>query len=277
MAGKTGRFAIMEQLLADDIHYMFGNPGTVEQGFLDVLEDYPDLKYILTLQETVAVGIADGYARATKKPTIVQLHSGVGLGNAVGMMYQTKRGHAPLVIINGDAGIRYDAMDAQMAADLVAIAEPVTKWATRVVAPSSLLRVLRRAIKIAATPPMGPVYVCLPMDILDALNDESVVPTSFPVTRVAPEPEQIAQAATMLAAAQKPMIIMGDGVAASGAQAELTWVAELMGAEVWGADSSEVNMSTTHPLFKDMLGHMFGQHSRAIRSEEHTSELQSPV
>jgi thiamine pyrophosphate-dependent acetolactate synthase large subunit-like protein len=267
MTGKTGRFAIIEQLLADDIHYMFGNPGTVEQGFLDSLSAYPDLKYILTLQETVAVGIADGYARATKKPTIVQLHSGVGLGNAIGMLYQAQRGHAPLVVINGDAGLRYDAMDAQMATDLVAMAKPVTKWATRVVDPSSLLRVLRRAIKIAATPPMGPVYVCLPMDILDALNDEAVVPTSFPVTRVAPEPEQIARAVAMLASARKPMIIMGDGVAASGAQAELTRVAELTGAEVWGADSSEVNMSATHPLFKDLLGHMFGEHSRAIISQ----------
>ncbi len=267
MVGKTGRFAIIEQLLADDIHYMFGNPGTVEQGFLDALSDYPDLKYILTLQETVAVGIADGYARATKKPTVVQLHSGVGLGNAIGMMYQAKRGHAPLVVINGDAGLRYDAMDAQMAADLVAMAEPVTKWATRVVDPSSLLRVLRRAIKIAATPPMGPVYVCLPMDILDAPNEEAVIPTSFPVTRVAPEPEQIAQMVALLASAHKPMFIIGDGVAASSAQAELTRVAELTGAEVWGADSSEVNMSAAHPLFKDMLGHMFGEHSRAITSQ----------
>lgn len=267
MTGKTGRFAIMEQLLADDIHYMFGNPGTVEQGFLDSLADYPAIKYVLTLQETIAVGIADGYARATKKPTIVQLHSGVGLGNAIGMLYQAKRGHAPLVVINGDAGLRYDALDAQMSADLVAMAEPVTKWATRVVDPASLLRVLRRAIKMAATPPMGPVYVCLPMDILDALNEEEVVPTSFPITRVAPEPEQIAQAAAMLAAAQKPMIIIGDGVAASEAQSELTQVAERIGAEVWGADSSEVNMSAAHPLFKDMLGHMFGQHSQAITSQ----------
>ena len=153
---KTGRFAILEQLLADDIHFMFGNPGTVEQGFLDALGSYPELQYILTLQETIAVAIADGYARATKRPAIVQLHSGVGLGNGVGMMYQAKRGGAPLVVIAGESGLRYDAMDAQMAADLVAIAEPVTKWATRVVDPSSLLRVLRRAIKIAATPPTGP-------------------------------------------------------------------------------------------------------------------------
>jgi len=267
MAGKTGRFAILDQFIADGIHYMFGNPGTVEQGFLDALSDYQDLQYILTLQETVAVAIADGYARATKRPTVVQLHSGVGLGNGIGMMYQAKRGHAPLVVINGEAGVRYDAMDAQMAADLVAMAEPVTKWATRVVDSSSLLRVLRRAIKMAATPPMGPVFVCLPMDVLDAPNEEAVVPTSVPVTRVAPEPEQIAQMAAMLAAARKPMIIMGDGVAASGAQAELTRVAELLGAEVWGADSSEVNISATHPLFKDLLGHMFGEHSRAITSQ----------
>jgi len=267
MADKTGRFAILDQLLADGIHYMFGNPGTVEQGFLDALSDYQDLQYILTLQESVAVAIADGYARATRRPTVVQLHSGVGLGNGIGMMYQAKRGHAPLVVISGEAGVRYDAMDAQMAADLVAMAEPVTKWATRVVDPSSLLRVLRRAIKMAATPPMGPVFVCLPMDVLDAPNEEDVVPTSFPVTRVAPEPEQIAQMAAMLAAARKPMIIMGDGVAASGAQAELTRVAELLGAEVWGADSSEVNISATHPLFKDLLGHMFGERSRAITSQ----------
>ena len=149
MAGKTGRFAILDQLLADGIHYMFGNPGTVEQGFLDALSDYQDLQYILTLQESVAVAIADGYARAIKRPTVVQLHSGVGLGNGIGMMYQARRGHAPLVVISGEAGVRYDAMDAQMAADLVAMAEPVTKWATRVVDPSSLLRVLRRAIRTA--------------------------------------------------------------------------------------------------------------------------------
>ena len=107
--------------------------------------------------------VADGYARATKRPTLVQLHSTPGVGNAIGALYQAMRGHAPLVVIGGDAGVKYLGMDAQMAGDLVAFAEPVTKWSTMVVHPSSLLRVLRRAIKIAATPPMGPVYVaCRP-------------------------------------------------------------------------------------------------------------------
>jgi benzoylformate decarboxylase len=258
---------MIEQLLADDITYMFGNPGTVEQGFLDTIRQYPQFNYIATLQESIAVGIADGYARATRKPAVVQLHSGVGLGNGIGMMYQAKRGHAPLVVINGDAGIRYDSMDAQMAADVVSMAKPVTKWATRVVDSHSLLRVLRRTIKIVATPPMGPVFVCLPMDVLDDVNDEAVVPTSFPITRVAPEPSDVANAAALLAPAERPMIIMGDGVAFSGAQAELARLAELIGAEVWGADSSEVNMSASHPLFKGLLGHMFGEHSRAITAQ----------
>lgn len=267
MANRTGRFAIIEQLLADDIHYMFGNPGTVEEGFLDSLRDYPDFNYIFALQESIAVAIADGYARATKQPAIVQLHSGVGLGNGIGMLYQAMRGHAPLVVINGEAGIQYDAMDAQMAADVVSMAKPVTKWATRVVHPSSLLRVLRRAIKIAATPPMGPVFVCLPMDILDAPNDEPVVPTSIPITRVAPDDVELRQVATLLAAASKPLIIVGDGVAFSDAQAELTRVAELVGAQVWGADSSEPNMSATHPLYGGLLGHMFGSDSRRITTQ----------
>lgn len=268
MQPREGRFAIVEQLLTDGIRYMFGNPGTSEEGFLDALSDYyPEFEYIFALQETIAVAMADGYARSTKKPTVVQLHSGVGLGNGIGMLYQAMRGHAPLVVLAGESGTQYDAMDAQMAADLVSMAKPVTKWATKVVHPSSLLRVLRRAIKIAATPPMGPVFVSLPMDVLDALNDEEVVPTSIPLTRVAPEPEAIAQVSAMLATASNPLIIVGDGVAYSDAQAELTRVAELIGAPVWGADSSEPNISATHPLFGGLLGHMFGENSRRITSQ----------
>ena len=127
MSEKTGRFAIIEQFLADGMHHIFGNPGTVEQGFLDALSSYPEMKYILTLQETVAVMAGDGYARATQKPTLVQLHSSPGIGNAVGALYQAKRGHSPLVVIGGDAGVKYMNMDAQMAGDLVAFNVEVTR------------------------------------------------------------------------------------------------------------------------------------------------------
>jgi benzoylformate decarboxylase len=264
MAPKTGRFAIIEQFLADGMNVMFGNPGTVEQGFLDALSDYPEMKYILTLQESIAVLAADGYARATQHPTLVQLHSTPGIGNAVGAVYQAKRGHSPLVVIGADAGLRYMNTESQMYGDLVAFMEPVTKWSTMVLDPANLLRVLRRAIKVAATPPMGPVYVCLPADVLDAPCTEEVYPTLIPSTRVSPELEFVRQAASLLAGAFKPMIFVGDGVAYSGAQGELERVAELLGAEVWEADSGEVNISYAHPLYQGMTGHMFGSASLPV-------------
>ena len=264
---RSGRYAIIEQFLADGIDTMFGNPGTVEQGFLDSLEEYPEFRYVLTLQETIAVAMADGHARVTKRPTAVQLHSGVGLGNGIGMLYQSMRGHAPLVVIAGEAGIRYDATDAQMAADLVSMAKPVTKWATRVVDPNSLLRVLRRAIKIAATPPMGPVFVCLPADVLDAPSREEVRPTLVPSTRVLPAADEVERAASLLAGAERPIVIMGDGVAYSRAQDELARVAETLGADVWGADHSEVNLAYDHPLHRGSLGHMFGEASSRITTQ----------
>jgi benzoylformate decarboxylase len=261
---KTGRYAILEQFVADGVSHIFGNPGTVEQGFLDALGDFSSLHYILTLQESVAIMAADGYARAAKRPAIAQIHSSPGLGNAIGAIYQAQRGHAPIVVIGGDAGIKYQAMDAQMAADLVSIARPVTKWSTMVQHPSSLLRVLRRAYKIAATPPMGPVYVCLPQDVMDETVTEDVFPTPLPNTRVLPAPELVEQAAMMLAEAERPTFFVGDGVSWSGAEPELARLAELLGADVWGADAGELNIPYDHPLWRGQTGHMFGPQSLPI-------------
>ena len=226
MTIKSRRYALLEQLLADGVDHIFGNPGTVEEGFLDALWDFPQLKYILTLQESIAVLTADGYARASGKPAVVQIHSTPGLGNSIGALYQAYRGHSPLVVLGGDAGVKYQSMDSQMAGDLVAFARPVTKWSTMVLDPSSLLRIIRRAIKIAMTPPMGPVYVCLPLDVLDAPAVEEIRPTSVPSTRVIPDPALVTEAARILAAAQTPMLYVGDGVAFSHAQPELTRVGD---------------------------------------------------
>ena len=264
---RTGKQALIEQFLAAGITHMFGNPGTVEQGFLDALEEFPDFHYVLTLQETVAAGIADGYARATGGPALLQLHSGVGLGNGIGMIYQAKRGHAPLVVVAGESGIAYDSMDAQMAADLVSMARPVTKWATRVVDPSSLLRVVRRAVKVAMTPPRGPVFLCLPMDVLDAENSEPVLAPSIPSSRVQPEAALVDRAADLLLAGRRPLVLVGDGVATSGGAAAVVAVAEALGADVWGVDSSEPNMPADHPLYRGLTGHMFGEVSTRIVAE----------
>lgn len=261
---QTGHYAVLDQLLADGVTKIFGNPGTVEQGLLDALGDRPGLNYVLTLQESIAVYAADAYARSTGGLAVAQIHSSPGLGNAIGAMYQAMRGQSPILVLGGDAGIKYQAMDAQMAADLVSMARPVTKWSTMVTHPESLLRVLRRAIKVALTPPMGPVYVCLPQDILDEVVTETVRPTQVPDTRVAPLDSQIALAADMLIAAKRPTIYVGDGVARSRAQEQLTCVAELLGGDVWGVDGGDLNMSWRHPLWRGQTGHMFGSHSLPI-------------
>ncbi|WP_075214087.1 thiamine pyrophosphate-binding protein [Mongoliimonas terrestris] len=261
---RTGHRAVVEQLVADGVTHMFGNPGTVEQGLLDALGDFPGVDYVLTLQETVAIMAADAHARATRGLAVAQIHSSPGLGNSIGALYQAKRGHSPILVLGGDAGIRYQAMDAQMAADLVAMAKPVTKWATMVQHPSSLLRVLRRAVKVALTPPMGPVYVCLPQDILDAEALEPVVASLTPSTRSAGDPALVAAAADALAKAARPTLYVGDGVAWSGAQGEVARIAELLGADVWGVDCGEVNLDTTHPLWRGQTGHMFGEQSLPI-------------
>src|SRR5690348_10269724 len=135
MDPRPGRIALLEQLRADGVKYIFGNPGSVEENILYSLEMFRDINYILCLQETVAIAAADGMARAQQRPAFVQLHTGVGLGNGVGMLYQAYRGHSPLVVFAGEAGLRYESMDSQMATDLVAIASPVTKYATKVVDP----------------------------------------------------------------------------------------------------------------------------------------------
>ncbi|MEZ5785367.1 MAG: thiamine pyrophosphate-binding protein [Xanthobacteraceae bacterium] len=283
----TGRFAFFRQLQADGITCMFGNPGSSEENLLDALQspEFKDFRYYLGLHEGPTVAIADAYARATpavarngdafpwRRPALVQLHSYPGLANGLGMMYYARRGYTPMVVIAGEAGLRYEALDGQMAADLCAIARPFVKsdgngpCAWRVVDPGSLLRLLRRAIKTASTPPMGPVFLALPMDVLDAPNTEPVA-RSFPVrSHAVPDDATLAEAARLLRSATRPLILMGDGIAAASAQAELTEVADLVGAIVWGGNCSEVNMPASHPLFGGYLGHMFGDDSRRIVSQ----------
>jgi len=277
----SGRYKIAEQARADGLRYMFGNPGTVEQGFLDAVTDFQGkLDYVFALQESVAVGIAEGYARARaaqetsegqgprRSPAaLVQLHTGVGLGNGIGMLYQAMRGGSPLVVLAGDSGVRYEALDAQMAADLVGMARPVTKWAARVTDPGSVLRMFRRAVRIASTPPYGPTFLALPADVLDQPCPEAVVPTSLPSTRVAPDAGVVERMGEILAGASRPLIIVGDGVSASGAATALGALADRLGAEVWGANSSEVNVAFDHPLFAGLLGHMFGDSSRKVTAQ----------
>jgi benzoylformate decarboxylase len=276
MNENSGCFAFLRQLMADGITCIFGNPGTSEENLLDALSqpEFTDLKYYMALQEGSAVAMGDSYARSRQVPAVVQLHSYAGLANGLGMMYYARRGYTPMVVIAGEAGLKYEALDGQMAANLVDMARPFVKsdyngpCAWRIVHRGSVLRLLRRALKAAATPPRGPVFLALPMDVLDDVNDEPITASLASVnTSVTPDPAVVSEAVRALAGAQRPLFIVGDGISASGAQQELTQLAELLGAPVWGANYSEVNMPASHPLFQGSFGHMFGSESKQETSK----------
>ena len=101
MAKMTGKRAMIEQLLADGVRHVFGNPGTTEQGFMDVLQEYPQVEFMLALHEGVAVSMADVYARLTRRPAFVEVHTAPGLGNALGMIHNAAIGKTPLVVYAG--------------------------------------------------------------------------------------------------------------------------------------------------------------------------------
>ncbi|HLF80047.1 MAG TPA: thiamine pyrophosphate-binding protein, partial [Dehalococcoidia bacterium] len=94
----VGKHAVMEQFLAEGVKYVFGNPGSTELAFMDGLQDYPQLQYVLGLHETVPMAMADGYARATHKPSVVNVHIAPGLANAMSMVYNARRNGTPMVI-----------------------------------------------------------------------------------------------------------------------------------------------------------------------------------
>lgn len=264
MVEVRGHRKLLEQLRADGIRHIFGNPGSSEEGLLDEMTRFSDVQYILGLQEAAVMAIADGYAQITQRPAVVQLHSGVGLGNGISGLYHAWRKRTPLVVLAGEAGVAYDALEAHMAVDLVALARPVTKYAARVVHSGSLLRLLRRCIKVAATPPFGPVFLALPQDMLDQVNDEQVVPTLVPETRVVPEPALVSRGAELLQSAKNPVVLIGDGVSHSQAHEELARLAEVLGARVYGLMASEVCLPWSHPLWCGLTGHMFGEGSAAL-------------
>src|SRR5437870_3158823 len=131
MPRLKGKHALMQQLIANGAHYLFGNPGTTEQPFQDVLQDYPQLKYILALHEGVAVSMADAYARITRMPAFVELHIAPGLGNGLGMIHNARIGKTPLVIYAGQSPSNVLLQEPHLSGPLVDMARPITRWAAQ--------------------------------------------------------------------------------------------------------------------------------------------------
>jgi benzoylformate decarboxylase len=197
--------------------------------------------------------MADGYARATGKPSFANIHIAGGLANGISALYNAYRGGTPLVLTAGNSDSRSFMADPSLSGDLVAMTAQYTKWSAEVLHASDLPVAIRRAFREAKTPPTGPVFLSFPWDTMDDAADVEIAPSSPGYFRIRPDTEALAQASRLLAQAENPVIIVGDRVAQSGGVAQVTRLAEQLGARVYAASFSEVNFPTSHGLYAGML------------------------
>ena len=256
----TGREIVMETLVAEGVEYLFGNPGTTELPLMDALEDYPSIRYVLALQEAIAVSMADAWAQATGRVGVANLHVGPGLGNGMGSLYNAWEGRTPLVVTAGQQDTRFRLREPVLWHDLVAMAAPVTKWSAQAESAGELPELLHRAFKIAQDPPTGPVFVALPFNVMNERTSRGPIPPSRIWRRAGPDPEGVAEAARLVLGAARPVLFAGDRVAQSGAVAELMALAERIGADVYGEVLPvQVNAPSGHPCVR---AHGFGDHAQ---------------
>ena len=246
MLTMTGKRALMEMLRAEGVEYIFGNPGTSEGPILDELENYPDIRYMLAVQEGAAMGMADAYARYRGEPAFVNLHIETGLANGISLLANATEGNTPLVLTSANKDIRKLA---EGRTDLVEMVSQFCKWSAEVTHPEQVPSVMRRAFNEAKTPPSGPVYVSFSANALDDEADVEIVPSHKTYTRIAPDASAVEAASKILADADNPVLIVGDRVGQSNGADAAVQLAETLGARVYASFFSQVNFPTGHPQF----------------------------
>ncbi|MBI2872035.1 MAG: thiamine pyrophosphate-binding protein [Chloroflexi bacterium] len=254
MTVMKGKDALVTMLQAEGVRYVFGNPGTTELPLLDAIQDSPQLRYITGLQEATPLFMADGYARSTGRPAFVNVHVTAGLGNTVGALYNVFKGGTPLVLTAGQSSTRQLLREPVLGSNMVNVVREHTKWAAEVIHPEDISVAVRRAFKVAKTPPTGPVFLSLPWDVLDQEADFlDLKASSEGYFRVRPDVAAVERAAHLLAGAHNPVMLVSDRVAQSGASAAAVRVAEQLGTRVYATQFAEVNFPTAHPQFMGML------------------------
>ncbi len=190
----TGRSAFLALLKDEGITHLFGNPGTTELPIMHALKDHPDLTYVMAMQESLVVAIADGYSRASGRLVACNVHVAPGLGNAMGSLFNASFTGTPMILTAGQQEQGHGLMEPVLYGPLVQMAEPLVKWAVEVTRLEDLPRIVRRAAKIATTPPTGPVFISLPGDILNAEAGIELGRSTRVDTRVKPSDEVVAGA-----------------------------------------------------------------------------------
>ena len=267
---RRARDVLIDILRDEGITHVFGNPGSTEMPLMDALVDAPDIRYVLGLQEATAVGMADGWALASGRTAFVNLHAMGGLGNAMGVLVASKASETPLVVTAGQQDTRHLMTEPWLSGDLVALAAPVTKWAKELRRADDVGPALRRAFGLARTPPCGPVFLSLPMDILDQdVNHPTPPASSPPRLGLSPDAARLAETLASLDP-DRVIVLLGDDLPAA-ASTGLVAFAEAGGFAVWGTQLTSRTAFPSHhpswagvlkPDFADMRAHL--QSAQAI-------------
>jgi benzoylformate decarboxylase len=236
----TVREATFDLFRVHGMTTMFGNPGSTE---LPMLADFPgDFTYVLGLQELVAVGMADGYAQASGRPTHVNLHTAPGVGNAVGGIFNAQANKAPLVITAGQQVRAQITMEATLTnRDATVGPRPYVKWSYEPPRAQDVPGAIARAIHHASLPPKGPAFVSIPMDDWRADADEDLARNALARSvsgRAAPDPAALQDLARRLEQARNPVLIAGPDIDASGGWEAAVALAEKQRLPVWATPSS---------------------------------------
>jgi len=230
----TGIEAVIEILVGSGVRYVFGNPGTTELPLNDALVADRRLRYLLGLQEVPVMAMADGFAMASGEIGFVNLHISCGLGNAMGMLYNAYREGTPLVVTAGQQDRRLAFEEPILGGDMVAVTRPWTKWSYEINRVQDLPNALRRAMQAALTPPTGPVFLSLPVDVQQEACDRlDLSPVRLPDPRVRPPRDAIENAARLLRSAKNPVILAGSRITERGAMRLLVQFADMLGVPVY--------------------------------------------
>ena len=229
----TGRSAFLSLLKDEGITHLFGNPGTTELPIMDALTEHPDLNYMMSMQESLVVYMAEGYSRSSGKLSACNVHVAPGLGNAMGAIYAAKFANTPIIITAGQQEQGHGLTEPLLYDPLVPIAQPLVKWAVEVTRFEDLPRIVRRAAKVAMTPPTGPVFISLPGDILNEEGALELGARTRVDTRVRPIDSTLEKTAERILSASNPVIVAGHELATDDALQEAAEFASIIGCPVY--------------------------------------------
>jgi len=268
----TVREAAFELFRAHGMTTIFGNPGSTE---LPMLADFPaDFRYVLGLQEAVAVGMADGYAQASGRVAHVNLHTAPGVGNAMGAIFNAQANHSPLLVTAGQQVRAQITMQANLTnRDAIRVPHPFVKWSYEVPRAEDVPLALARGIHTAAQAPRGPVFVSVPMDDWAAEADEGAAHAlARRVSGVGPPPAEALEAlAGRLAAARNPVLVAGPDIDAAGAWDDAVALAELQRLPVWASPApggGRIGFPEGHPNFRGVLPPAIGPLAQTLEGHD---------